>query len=108
MFIAMNRFSIAPGREAEFEEGWRRRESRLERFHGFVQFALLKGDTEGEYVSHTTWRSRADFEAWANSEAFKTAHARGLPHGVMQAHPQVSLYEAVLVEGGPAVSGSGK
>ena len=29
MFIAMNRFRIAPGREAEFIEVWRQRDSRL-------------------------------------------------------------------------------
>ena len=30
MFIAMNRFRIAPGKEDGFEEVWRRRDSLLE------------------------------------------------------------------------------
>ena len=98
MFIAMNRFKVAPGREDDFETGWKRRESHLREFSGFVQFALLKGDEQGEYISHTTWNERADFLAWTNSEAFRSAHAGGLPEGTLADRPRVGFYEAVILE----------
>ncbi|MGD9892390.1 MAG: antibiotic biosynthesis monooxygenase, partial [Dehalococcoidia bacterium] len=36
MFIAMNNFKVAPGREADFEERWRDRETYLNQVPGFV------------------------------------------------------------------------
>jgi heme-degrading monooxygenase HmoA len=48
MFIAMNRFKIAPGREQTFEELWRRRESHLDGVPGFRDFHLLRGPTDDE------------------------------------------------------------
>lgn len=77
MFIAMNRFKVVPGCEAEFEAIWRERESHLHRVDGFIEFHLLRGP-EGEdhtlYASHAIWRDRAAFEAWTHSEAFRAAH----------------------------------
>ena len=76
MFIAMNRFEINAGREAEFEEGWATRESHLDEVPGFREFKLLRGATgaataEGitTYLSHSRWDSREAFEAWTRSEA---------------------------------------
>ena len=61
MFIAMNRSNVNPERAGEFEQRWRDRESYLKGQEGFVQFALLKGDEPGDYISHSTWKSRAAF-----------------------------------------------
>ena len=44
-FIAMNRFKIAVGRESDFEDIWRNRETYLEGVKGFQEFNLLKGFT---------------------------------------------------------------
>jgi len=95
----MNQFKVNPERGAEFEDIWRGRESRLQSFPGFVQFALLKSEEDGEYISHTTWESREAFRGWADSDAFSSAHARGgPPEGVVLGHPEASLFEAVIVE----------
>nr|MCS5618895.1 antibiotic biosynthesis monooxygenase [Myxococcota bacterium] len=78
MFIAMNRFRIALGREADFEEVWRSRESHLDEMPGFREFHLLRGPVDDEaalYASHTVWDDRASFEAWTKSENFRAAHA---------------------------------
>jgi heme-degrading monooxygenase HmoA len=78
MFVAMNRFHIAPGAEAEFEEMWRTRDSQLAAVEGFVSFKLLKGpasEAHTLYVSHSTWRDRASFDAWTKSPHFRRAHA---------------------------------
>ena len=43
MFIAMNRFRVAKGSEADFEQVWLSRDSHLDKVPGFVEFHLLKG-----------------------------------------------------------------
>ena len=97
MFIAMNNFKVASGREQEFEEVWKGRESHLRGVPGFVRFALLRGDAPGEYVSHSTWESRQAFTAWTQSEAFVAGHRQGGSlMGVLEGPPQVKLYEAVI------------
>jgi len=98
MFIAMNRFSIAPGKEADFETIWRNRETHLQDVPGFVQFALLRGDSAGEYISHSTWRDRQSFIDWTQSEAFTAGHRQGGLMGILQGPPQIGLYEAVILE----------
>ena len=188
MFIAMNRFNVRPGREADFEEQWRSRETYLAGVPGFVAFALLRNqpipghgapaehashdhaghshedhashghdahdhashghedkhdhgshehhdhehaahsdghdhgahdhghqhdahghDSHGghggapsatEYVSHTTWRDQAAFDAWRQSDVFRLAHAQGSVEGVLMGPPVVAIYSSVLEEAG--------
>ena len=102
MFIVMNRFQINNGKEEEFENTWRQRERYLDTFAGFRSFQLLRNDHADngttEFISHTIWRSRADFEVWRNSDAFQRAHAGAGSQGVMAGPPHASLYEAVIEE----------
>lgn len=100
MFIAMNRFRIALGKEDEFVEIWRQRESYLDEVPGFKEFHLLKGATTEEYTlfaSHSVWESRQAFEDWTHSEAFRKAHAgAGGSKGVYLGPPQLELFDAVI------------
>jgi heme-degrading monooxygenase HmoA len=99
MFVAMNNFKVASGKGPEFERIWRERESYLKGAPGFVQFALLRGDADGEYISHSTWESREAFMAWTQSDAFVQGHRQGGSlMGVLDGPPQVKLYEAVIAE----------
>ena len=100
MFIAMNQFSVNEGRGGDFEEQWRTRESYLQGVAGFVHFALLRGDEPGDYVSHTIWRSRDDFLAWTQSDAFRMAHSARSTEGVLAGHPRARFYDAVIAEPG--------
>ena len=78
-FIAMNRFKVKKGSEDAFEKIWASRDSYLHRMAGFVEFHLLKGPEAEDhtlYSSHTTWESKAAFEAWTKSDEFRMAHAR--------------------------------
>ncbi|BDA85696.1 antibiotic biosynthesis monooxygenase [Aureimonas sp. SA4125] len=80
MFIAMNRFKVAKDSTEAFEKIWLERESHLQGLPGFAEFHMLRGPDREEYVlyaSHTLWHTKADFEAWTKSEAFRAAHARG-------------------------------
>jgi heme-degrading monooxygenase HmoA len=99
MFIAMNRFRVTRGREAEFEEVWRSRPSRIAEEPGFVEFTLLRGPEREDhtlYSSHTIWRDRAAFEAWTKSEAFRVAHAgAGGAKGLYLGHPEFEGFEAI-------------
>ncbi|MGB1388430.1 MAG: antibiotic biosynthesis monooxygenase family protein [Paracoccaceae bacterium] len=103
-YIAMNRFHIAPGREADFENVWRSRESHLKELKGFREFRLLKGP-EGNgyrlYSSHVIWDSRDDFEAWTKSEQFRNAHknaGNSATKGAILGHPQFEGFETILLE----------
>ena len=96
MFVAMNNFKVANGKEEEFERIWKTRESYLSGVLGFVRFALLRGDGEGEYISHSTWESRDAFTAWTQSPAFAAGHRQGSLMGVLSGPPLIKLYEAVI------------
>jgi heme-degrading monooxygenase HmoA len=100
LFIAMNRFQIAPGREAVFEKLWRERDSHLDGVPGFREFHLLRGpsdDASTLYSSHTVWDSRQDFEAWTESESFRKAHAQAqAPKGTYLGHPRFEGFEVIL------------
>jgi heme-degrading monooxygenase HmoA len=100
MFIAMNRFTVAKGREGVFEALWRSRESYLDDVPGFREFHLLRGPTDERatlFVSHSLWDSREGFIAWTESDAFKKAHAQArAPEGTYLAHPSFEGFEVVL------------
>jgi heme-degrading monooxygenase HmoA len=100
MFIAMNRFRIAPGQEPVFEKLWRERDSYLDEVPGFREFHLLRGPSDEEatlYASHTVWESRDAFEAWTRSESFVKAHAQArAPKGTYLSHPQFEGFDVVL------------
>jgi heme-degrading monooxygenase HmoA len=100
MFIAMNRFRIAPGKEPDFEEIWRGRESYLTDVPGFREFHLLRGPGDENrtlYASHVVWDSRETFDAWTNSEAFQKAHSQGrAPQGIYLGPPEFEGFEVVL------------
>ena len=97
MFIAMNRFRVKKGSEEAFEQVWLGRDSQLNRVPGFVEFHLLKGPEHEDhtlYSSHTLWQSKAAFEAWTKSDAFRQAHSRaGDNKPLYLEHPQFEGFE---------------
>ncbi len=100
MYIAMNRFRIAPGSEEVFEKLWRERDSQLDDVPGFREFHLLRGPGDDSctlYASHTVWADRASFEAWTESDSFRRAHAQArAPKGTYLGHPEFEGFEVVL------------
>ena len=73
MYIAMNRFRIAPGREEDFLEVWRNRDSHLDEV------------------------PEEAFRAWTKSDAFRKAHANAkAPEGIYLGPPKFEGYEVVL------------
>lgn len=100
MYIAMNRFRIALGKEQEFIDIWKNRESHLESVPGFKEFNLLQGPSDEEctlFASHAVWASGEDFSNWTKSESFRKAHANaGNAKGVYLGPPQFEGFEVVL------------
>ena len=101
-YIAMNNFQVAADQAEQFEARWQRRRSYLQDAPGFQQFQLLRGESQNgqvHYVSHSTWASKAAFEAWTQSESFVQAH-RGepLPKGMVLGPPRVGLFDVVSLE----------
>jgi len=99
MFIAMNRFQVVRGEEAAFEQVWLSRDTHLADVPGFVEFHLLRGpelEDHTLFASHTIWRSKADFEAWTTSEAFRAAHRNaGDNKPLYLGHPRFEGFEVV-------------
>lgn len=99
MFIAMNRFQVAPGQEEAFEHLWTERDSHLKDVPGFVVFHLVKGpaaDDHTLYASHTVWQSRRHFEDWTRSEAFRQAHSdAGSRRHLYLGHPVFEGFEVI-------------
>ena len=100
MFIAMNRFKIVLGKEKEFEDVWKNRDTHLEGVSGFKEFHLVKGETNEEntlYASHSVWNSKDDFINWTKSEEFRLAHKNSGQHkGLYLGHPNFEGFEVVL------------
>lgn len=99
MFIAMNRFQVHLGCEADFEAVWLNRDSHLQGVPGFIEFHLLRGpETEDHtlYASHTVWASRQHFEDWTRSDAFRAAHRNaGDNRPLYLGHPQFEGFEVM-------------
>ena len=106
MFIAMNRFKVVPEAQAEFERVWTARDSHLAGVPGFVAFHLLRGPERDDHVlysSHSLWRSRADFEAWTRSEAFRLAHRDADSNRPLyRGHPEFEGFEVIQTVDGAA------
>ncbi len=102
MFLAMNRFKVRLGSEEDFERVWRERDSYLATVPGFVSFNLLRGATRDDhtlYASHSIWQSRAHFEEWTRSEAFRNAHrSAGGNKPLYVGHPELELFDSVIAQ----------
>ncbi|NVK42888.1 MAG: antibiotic biosynthesis monooxygenase [Oceanospirillaceae bacterium] len=100
MYVAMNRFRIAKGKEQAFIEIWKNRDSHLEGVPGFRSFNLLQGPETDEFTlfaSHSLWDSEQDFVNWTKSEAFRKAHANARPAtDIYLGPPQFEGFSAVL------------
>jgi heme-degrading monooxygenase HmoA len=99
MFIAMNRFQVRKSRADDFERVWIERETHLTDVPGFVEFHLLRGPEHEDhrlYSSHTVWESKAAFEAWTRSEAFRRAHeGAGINRDMYLGHPNFEGFDVI-------------
>ena len=100
MYIAMNRFKIVLGKEKDFENIWKNRNSHLDDVAGFINFNLIKGKEEKDYTlyaSHSTWNTEEDFINWTKSESFRNAHKDAGKHrNIYIGHPEFEGFKVVI------------
>tara|TARA_B100000575_G_scaffold250271_1_gene217103 strand:- start:212 stop:514 length:303 start_codon:yes stop_codon:yes gene_type:complete len=100
MFIAMNRFKILIGKEKEFENIWKSRDTFLDKVPGFKNFNLIKGKTNEEYTlyaSHSIWDSEESFIKWTKSEEFRMAHKNaGNNKDLYLGHPEFEGFNKII------------
>ena len=100
-FIAMNKFSVLPGREDAFEARFAARESSLSSFAGFGGFMLLRRDDKADDgFTHSTWsvwKDKASFEAWKSSEKKPQPSGAAAPPSIFARPPVPTYYEGILV-----------
>lgn len=76
-YVAINVLTVPPDAGSTLEERFARRAGTVEKAPGFEKFQLLR-PLEGtdNYLVYTSWRSKADFDAWTQSQSFQAGHAQ--------------------------------
>ena len=99
MFVTMNRFTIDPKHWSDFEERFKQRAGLVEGEPGFIRNAVLRPEAgfSDQHVVMTLWESRADFENWTKSEAFRKAHEKAgqTPKEWFIAPSKLEIFESV-------------
>ena len=99
MFVVMNRIPVNPDYAEQFEERFRTRAGEVDKMKGFIRNQVLRPETgEDPYIVMTFWKSKEDFDAWVNSEAFQRGHARSgtLPHEAFKGRAKLESFEVIL------------
>ena len=100
MYIAMNRFKIIKGKEKIFEDIWKNRDSHLKNVTGFLDFHLIRGESNEDftlYASHSTWDTEDDFTNWTKSDSFRKAHKNAGEHSdVYIGHPIFEGFKVII------------
>ncbi|CAM9213796.1 unnamed protein product [Sphacelaria rigidula] len=51
-----------------------------------------------EFISHTIWSHKLDFDDWKKSQAFKSSHVQSKIGDFVLERPQPGMYDAVIIE----------
>src|SRR5262245_55306548 len=70
MFLAVYRWRVKPGKEAQFREGWRRGTIEIARIYGSLGSRLCQ-DQDGRFVGVAEWPDR---ETWEKAFAAKMVY----------------------------------
>lgn len=122
IFVSQNRFKVLSGKEIDFENRWKNRDSKLSECPGFVGFVMQRRDAtradDGyNYVASTIWKDRSAFEAWRASPQFQAGHKdakptsgsesgsesapKGPPPSIFDGPPKLAFYEGKLTLSSP-------
>ena len=99
MFVTINRIPVNPEFTEAFEARFRERARAVDRAPGFVRNLVLRpaDPATQPYLVQTFWESRAAFEAWVESPAFKEGHARAgtLPREAFRGPNPLETFEVM-------------
>jgi heme oxygenase (mycobilin-producing) len=96
-FVALSRFVVANGMEAEVKAAFRARPHLVDRTAGFVRMEVLcplERPKEIWLVTH--WRCADDYRAWHRGHAYRESH-RGIPKGLKLVGRETSIREFDVV-----------
>jgi len=99
MIMVANRIYVGPEFAEAFENRFRNRVGLVDGMPGFIANQVLRPVNPGDpYVVMTWWESRAHFEAWTHSDAFRQGHARSgtLPKEAFTRPNKLEVHEVVL------------
>jgi len=81
-FVALSRFTIANGMEAEVRQAFRDRPHQVDGAVGFLRMEVLAPvDAPGEIWLFTWWTDEASYRTWHRGHEYRDAH-RGIPRGL--------------------------
>ena len=97
MIVVANRIPVAKGYEKEFEKRFEHRFGGVDQMPGFIRNEVLRPIMGDYYIVMTHWESKAGFEAWTQSEAFKQAHANRPPKEMFAGPNVFEMHEVIQV-----------
>ncbi|QSO52105.1 antibiotic biosynthesis monooxygenase [Alicyclobacillus curvatus] len=94
MFIAANTIDVPKEHSGRMVENFRKNAPDLKQFEGFIGFEMWVEES-GKLLAVSKWESRAHFEKYIHSEAFRAHHGGHNAEQTQQTHgqAQVSYYE---------------
>jgi heme-degrading monooxygenase HmoA len=99
MFVSANRIFVDAQHTEAFETTFRNRAGLVDTMPGFISNQLLRPVNDDDpYIVLTCWQTRANFEAWVHSDAFRKGHAASgtLPRETFRSPSKLELFEVVL------------
>lgn len=81
-FLALSKFKVRNGLEAEVREAFLRRPHLVDGAEGFVRMDVVSPSHDAaEFWLLTYWQDEASFQRWHHSHLYRESHA-GIPHGL--------------------------
>lgn len=85
-------YDVIPGKEAEFEQGFAGVLEHLRNVPGHVQSRLYQDVGErGSYLILSEWESKEQFDAFIQSDAFRSAKSWGRAE-ILRGRPRHKIY----------------
>lgn len=96
-FVALSRFVVANGMEAEVKAAFRERPHLVDRTAGFIRMEVLCPlDRPQEIWLVTHWRCADDYRAWHRGHDHRESH-RGIPKGLKLVGRETCIREFEVV-----------
>jgi heme-degrading monooxygenase HmoA len=96
-FVALSRFVVANGMEAEVKAAFREHPHLVDRTAGFVRIEVLCPlDRPQEIWLVTHWRHADDYCTWHRGHAYRESH-RGIPNGLKLVGRETCIREFEVV-----------
>ena len=82
MFVALSRFTIRNGMDAEVREAFQSRPHLVDGTPGFIDLQVMSPlDQPAEIWLVTRWRDEGSYRQWHRSHAYRESH-EGIPKGL--------------------------